>query len=158
MTDDPEEAERAAKKQGLEVKWIQNDPSEGLMMETRYYKSAFEYIPQLDRNIMVTSIADDGEWFDSWPGIKDIPQDERPMDMLFGDDEPITIEEKQLWTDIYDYYGIPIMWQPGDVAVVCNMRFAHGRPGIELLPGEKRELGVMLGPLFERQETREGKW
>jgi hypothetical protein len=30
------------------------------------------------------------------------------------------------------------------------MRIAHGRPGIELLSGEKRELGVMLGPLFER--------
>jgi hypothetical protein len=32
-------------------------------------------------------------------------------------------------------------------------------PGMQLLPGKKRELGVMLGPLsFERQETMEGKW
>jgi len=50
---------------------------------------------------------------------------------------------------IYDRFGIPIRWQDGDVAVVCNMRFAHGRPGVHLLPGEKRELGVMLGPLLE---------
>ena len=164
MTNDPGEAEEAANRQGLEVKWIHdpNDKTGGsrpTMMETRYYKSAFEYIPKLDRNILVTSIADDGEWFDSWPAIRDVPQDQRPMDMTFGsDDEPISLEEKQLWTDIYDFFGIPIMWSPGDVAVVCNMRFAHGRPGIELLSGEKRELGVMLGPLFERQETVEGKW
>jgi hypothetical protein len=157
MTDDPAEAQEAAEKQGLQVEWIDH-PHEGLIMQTRYYKSAFEYIPALDRNIMVTSIADDGEWFDAWPGLKDVPQEQRPMDMLFGDDTPISLEEKQLWTDTYDHFGIPIAWQPGDVAVVCNMRFAHGRPGIELLPGEKRELGVMLGPLFERQETREDRW
>lgn len=157
MTEDPVEAEGKAKAQGLQVEWI-HDPYEGTIMQTRYYKSAFEYVPCLDRNIMVTSIADDGEWFDNWPGIMDIPHEKRPLEMTFGDDEPFTLEEKQEWTDIYDLFGIPIPWQAGDVAVVCNMRYAHGRPGMELLPGEKRELGVMLGPFFERQETMEGKW
>ena len=99
-----------------------------------------------------------GEWFDSWPGIRDIPQELRPMDMKFGDDSPISFHEKQLWTDIYDNFGIPLKWNAGDVAVLCNMRFAHGRPGIELQHGEQRELGVMLGRLFERQETKEDKW
>jgi len=157
MTNDRDEAEEVARKQGLEVEWI-DDPEEGRVMQTRYYKSAFEYIPFLDRNIMVTSIADDGEWFDTWPGIMEVPQERRPLEMLFGDDEPFTLEEKQEWTDVYDRFGIPIPWQPGDVAVVCNMRFAHGRPGIDLLPGEKRELGVMLGPFFERMETKDDKW
>jgi hypothetical protein len=157
MTNDPVKAEEAANAQGLQVQWIDH-PTEGRTMQTRYYKSAFEYVPTLNRNIMVCSIADDGEWFDTWPGIMEIPQLERPMEMLFGDDQPFSLEEKQEWVDSYDRFGIPIAWQAGDVAVVCNMRFAHGRPGIHLLPGEKRELGVMMGPLFERQETREGKW
>lgn len=87
-----------------------------------------------------------------------VPQERRPLEMLFGDDEPLTLEEKQEWTDAYDEFGIPLAWQPGDVAVFCNMRFAHGRPGIVLQPGEKRELGVMLGPFFERMETVQGKW
>ena len=158
MTNDPAEAQAKAEAQGLQVEWIDEDPAQGRFMQTRYYKSAFEYIPFLDRNIMVTSIADDGEWFDSWPGIMDIPQEQRPLEMLFGDDEPFTLEEKQEWTDIYDQFGIPLVWKPGDVAVLCNMRFAHGRPGIELQEGEQRELGVMLGPFFERMETVEGKW
>jgi Taurine catabolism dioxygenase TauD, TfdA family len=160
MTEDPLEAQQVAEAQGLQIRWIPdpNMPGRAKMMETRYYKSAFEYIPTLDRNILITSIADDGEWFDSWGEISRIPQAQRPMDTTFGDDTPISYQEKQLWTDCYDNFGIPIAWSPGDVAVLCNMRFAHGRPGIELLPGEKRELGVMLGRLFERQETKEGKW
>ncbi|CAB9512799.1 Taurine catabolism dioxygenase TauD, TfdA family [Seminavis robusta] len=157
MTNDPEEAEAAAHKQGLLVEWVPQVGG-GHMMQTRYYKSAFEYVPGLDRNIMATSIADDGEWFDSWPGIKDVPQELRPLEMYFGDDTPFTLEEKQAWTDAYDMFGIPLPWQAGDVAVLCNLRYAHGRPGIHLLPGEQRELGVMLGSFFERQETKEGKW
>jgi hypothetical protein len=55
MTDDPEKAQQVAEEQGLIVHWIES-PTEGLMMETRYYKSAFEYVPCLDRNILMTSI------------------------------------------------------------------------------------------------------
>mmetsp|Transcript_28857 Transcript_28857/g.65176 ORF Transcript_28857/g.65176 Transcript_28857/m.65176 type:complete len:411 (-) Transcript_28857:63-1295(-) len=157
MTDDPAEAQHAAEEQGLTVEWDYN-PRDGRIMKTRYYKSAFEYVPSLDRNIMVTSIADDGEWFDSWPGIMDVPHEDRPLEMFFGDDEPFTLEEKQLWTDAYDRFGVPLPWKEGDVAVIDNMRFAHGRPGVELLPGEERELGVMLGKFYELQEDREDKW
>lgn len=157
MTDDPVEAQKAAEAQGLTVEW-KDDPKEGRIMMTKYYKSAFEYVPYLDRNIMVTSIADDGEWFDSWPGIKDVPQEDRPLEMYFGDDQPFTLEEKQLWTDAYDNFGIPLTWKRGDVAVLDNFRYAHGRPGVHLLPGEQRELGVMLGQFYELGEHREDKW
>ena len=157
MTDDHVEAEKKAREQGLKVNWT-NHPQLGRLMETRYYASAFEYVEELDRNLLVTSIADDGEWFDSWPGIQDVPQEDRPLEMFFGDDTPFSLEEKQLWTDTYDNFGIPLRWQDGDVAVLCNMRYAHGRPGVYLEPGEQRELGVMLGPFVERKMTREDKW
>lgn len=157
MTTDPVEAEKKAREQGLEVHWT-NHLQLGRLMETRYYASAFEYVADLDRNLLVTSIADDGEWFDSWPGLMDTPQEDRPLEMLFGDDTPFTLEEKQLWTDTYDDFGIPLRWKDGDVAVLCNMRYAHGRPGVHLQPGEQRELGVMLGPFIERKMTHEDKW
>lgn len=157
MSDDPAGAQRAAEEQGLTVEW-KHDPIEGRIMNTKYCKSAFEYVTSLDRNIMVTSIADDGEWFDSWPGIKDVPHEDRPLEMFWGDDEPFTLEEKQLWTDAYDRFGVPLPWKEGDVAVIDNMRFAHGRPGVHLLPGEKRELGVMLGRFLELKEHRDDKW
>jgi hypothetical protein len=78
--------------------------------------------------------------------------------MMFGDDTPFTLEEKQAWTDVYDEFGIPLRWKPGELAVFCNYRFAHGRPSINLKPGERRELGVMLGAPFKRIETVESKW
>jgi uncharacterized membrane protein YecN with MAPEG domain len=48
MTDDPAEAQAVAESQGLQVSWMEH-PTDGLMMETRYYKSALEYVPILDR-------------------------------------------------------------------------------------------------------------
>ena len=57
--------ERSGNQEPLQVEWIDEDPAQGRFMQTRYYKSALEYTSFLDRNIMVTSIADDGEWFDS---------------------------------------------------------------------------------------------
>ena len=87
-----------------------------------------------------------------------MPQEDRPLEMLFGDDTPFSLAEKQLWTDHYDAFGIPLRWQAGDVAVLCNMRFAHGRPGVHLEPGEERDLGVMLGPFVPRLMTRHDKW
>lgn len=34
--------------------------------------------------------------------------------------------------------------------IVCNYRFSHGRPQYEMYEGEKRELGVVLGPSYDR--------
>ena len=70
----------------------------------------------------------------------------------------MTRDEKRLFVDVYDRFGIPIDWNPGDVAIVCNYRFAHGRPGIHLEEGEERELGVLLGDTFERIGDLDGKW
>ena len=46
-------AKAVAEAQGLQIQWIPDPNIDGaMMMETRYYKSAFEYIPVLDRNIL----------------------------------------------------------------------------------------------------------
>ena len=34
--------------------------------------------------------------------------------------------------------------------ILCNKRFAHGRPPYNLQPGESRTLGVILGNRFKR--------
>ena len=97
VTEEPDEAEAVARSQGLQVEWL-DDGYGGKLMQTRYCKSAFEYIDFLDRNMMITSIADDGEWFDNWPALMDVPQEERRLGMLFGNDTLFTLQEKQEWT------------------------------------------------------------
>jgi hypothetical protein len=153
LTDDPDEAIAMARSRGLEAEWGPNR-----LLKTRYYVSAFEYFPQLDRNLLYSSVADDGMWFDSWPKVMHLPYEERPLKLTFGDDTEMTREEKQLFVDVYDRFGIPIPWKAGDIAVVCNYRFAHGRPGIHLEDGEERELGVVIGESFERIGDLPDKW
>jgi hypothetical protein len=153
LTENPDEAIAMARSRGLQAEWGANR-----LLKTRYYVSAFEYFPQLDRNLLYSSVADDGMWFDSWPKVMHLPYDERPLKLTFGDDTEMTREEKQLFVDIYDRFGIPIAWNVGDIAIVCNYRFAHGRPDIHLGDGEARELGVVIGESFERVGDLPGKW
>ena len=90
--------------------------------------------------------------------VQHIPYDQRPLKLTFGDLTEMTREEKQLFVDVYDRFGVPINWNVGDVAVVCNWRWAHGRPGIHLDTGEERELGVVIGAPFKRIGDIDGKW
>ncbi len=152
-TEDPQEAEAKARSLGLEVEW---GPER--LLKTRYYVSAFEYYPPLDRNLLYASIADDGMWFDSWPRVMHLPYDQRPLRLTFGDGSEMTREEKAEFVEVYDRFGMPIPWQAGDVAVICNYRFAHGRPGIHLQGDEQRELGVLIGETFDRVGEVAGKW
>ncbi len=153
MTEDPEEAIAFARARGLECEWGENR-----LLKTRYYISAFEYCPFSKRNVLFSSVADDGIWFDEWPKVMHLPNDERPLKLTFGDGTEMTHEEKELFVNIYDRFGSPVNWQPGDVAVVCNYRFAHGRPGIHLEEDEKRELGVIIGEHFTRVGDLPDKW
>ena len=153
MTEDPDEAIAEARRRGLDVEW-----GEGGLLKTRYTVSAFEYFPQLDRNLLYSSMADDSMWFDTWPLVQHLPDDQRPLKLTFGDGSEMTAGEKQEFLDVYDRYGIPLDWEVGDVALICNYRFAHGRPAVKLKEGEHRELGVLIGDAFDRLETYPDKW
>ncbi len=153
LTEDPDAAIAEARSRGLEAEWGDNR-----LLKTRFYISAFEYFPQLDRNLLYASLADDAMWFDTWPLVQHLPDDERPLKLTFGDGTEMTSDEKQLFLKIYDDQGIPINWKVGDVALICNYRFAHGRPAVHLKEGEERELGVLIGKSFDRLQDRDDKW
>jgi len=161
-----EEAEVLAAKKGLRVDWGDNR-----YMKTRFYVSGFEYFPQADKNLLYSSIADHGSWFDTWPGMEQLPdmdgfananESQKPLLITYGNDELITQEDLEVYTDAYDKFGFPVGglngWRNGDIATFCNYRFAHGRPGINLLEGQNREIGVMLGPMYTRVGCRQDKW
>jgi len=161
-TDDPEEAEAIALSRGLEIAWGPNR-----FLKTKYTTSAFEYFPQLDRNLLYSSVADDSIWFDTWPGVRKLPTMEsfekakatdRPLKITYGDGTDLTREDLANWVRVYDEHGLPLDYQPGDVAVHCNHRWAHGRPAFTLGQGEHRTIGVVLGEMYERQGQRDDSW
>lgn len=160
--DTVEEVERLATEKGLVFDWGEDN-----FLKTRCYISAFEYFSKLDRNVLYSSVADDAVWFDAWPGVMDLPTFDvlqqadgyhRPLKLLYGDDTPFTQEELQTYVDVYDRNAMPINWQVGDVLVVCNYRWAHGRPAYFLEGTEERNLGVVLGKTYHRVGQLEGKW
>lgn len=157
-TECPVEAKKLAEERGLQVSWGTDYAGNDRYMLTKYYASAFEYAPNLDRNIMYATIADHFSWFDSWPGVKDLKPTDRPIKMTYGDDTELTWDEWQQWVSLQDDWGFPIEWKKGDAVVICNYRFAHGRPSIHLKPDEKRELGVVLGTVFDRVGDLPNKW
>jgi hypothetical protein len=87
-----------------------------------------------------------------------LPYDERRLDLTCGNGSPLSVDELQQFVDAYDRFGMPIDWNVGDVAVMCNYQFAHGRPGIDLSDGEQRELGVVLGARFDRVGVLDDRW
>eukprot|EP00397_Hematodinium_sp_SG-2012_P027225 GEMP01028592.1.p1 GENE.GEMP01028592.1~~GEMP01028592.1.p1 ORF type:complete len:353 (+),score=88.07 GEMP01028592.1:175-1233(+) len=158
LCETPEEAEKIARERGLQTEWGVDPLGKGRYLITKYYCSAFEYCPLLDRNLLYSSIADDHAWFDTWPGVMDLHPEDRPLKLTYGDDSELTFEEKQLYVNVYDAFGIKLDMQQGDIAIICNYRFAHGRPGVTLGEGEKREFGVVLGDIFLRENDRPDKW
>jgi len=152
-TNDPDEAVARAEARGLVTEW-----GSDRLLRTRYYVSAFEYFPQLDRNLLYCSVADHGMWFDTWPLVQHLPHHDRPLHLTYGDDSEMSPDELRQFVDIYGRHGTPIDWRRGDVAVVCNYRFAHGRPGIDLEADEARRLGVILGAQYDRLGALADKW
>jgi len=157
-----EEVEILAKERSLDVEWGPNR-----LLKTVYRVSAFEYSPQFDRNLLYSSLADDAMWFDTWPGVEELPvmkefgdatMHDRPLKMTFGDGTNFTREELIEYIDVYDQYGLQVAWERGDVLAIDNIRWAHGRPAYDLEEGEKRMLGVVLGPQMDRQGCRPDKW
>ncbi len=152
-TDEANLAASRARNQRLAVEW-----GPDRLLRTRFYCSAFEYFDHLDRNVLYSSLADHGMWFDTWPLVQHLPYDERPLHMTFGDDSEISADEIRQWIDVYDRFGMPLNWQRGDVGVICNYRWAHGRPQIHLGDGEARKLGVVLGDQYDRVGVRTDRW
>ena len=70
----------------------------------------------------------------------------------------MTREDIQTFVDVFDEHGMPVAWEKGDIACLCNYRFAHGKPAYTLNAGEARELGVILGEMYDRQGARNDKW
>jgi hypothetical protein len=152
-TDDPAVAEERARAAGLETSW-----GPDRVLRTRYHVSAFEYFPQLRRNLLYSSVADHAMWFDTWPLVEQLPPEQRPLWMTFGDDTDFSRAELREFVAVYDRFGSPIDWRVGDIGVICNYRFAHGRPSILLGADEERELGVLLGEPFDRVGDIAGAW
>lgn len=158
-----EECEEKLKALGPQFQWTWGAKD---YLVTRFYVDAYEKLNEDGLNYLYASVADDSIWFDAWHGVSHLPtMDEpaqatafqRPLKLTFGDMTEFSREELMEFVEGYDKFGYPIKWEKGDIAIICNYRWAHGRPEYFLEEGEERELGVILGPQYDRQ-GQIGEW
>jgi len=140
-------------------------------LRTKFITGGFEYFPLIDRNVIYASVSEHGTWFDTHIGIQDLPHIEtyesgsefnRPYKMCLGNMEEFTQAELEEWADLYCKHGFQVGGEQGmldgDISIFCNFRFAHGRPRFKLEKGQKRDLGVVIGKMYERIGPKENKW
>jgi len=124
-TEKPEEAESRATAAGLEIQWTSTERA-GTVLETQFRAATFEKAEDGEEVLFATP-ADSEEWFRTWPGFENLTPEDSPMRMSYGGGAPILDEERRLWWEAVRAETYDVKWETGDVLVVCNFRWSHGR-------------------------------
>ena len=87
-----------------------------------------------------------GMFFDLDDRFNDLPYDERPFHATWGDGTEVSSEERQTIETFYKKTNIEIDWEVGDILVLDNLWYGHGRDAFE----GYREVSVMIGDSINR--------
>jgi len=79
-------------------------------------------------------------------------RDRLPRDAKFGDDSEIARSDLETIRGTLASAAVDIEWQEGDVALLDNMQFAHGRRSYR---GERRVLAALLNPYSPSRSIRQ---
>jgi alpha-ketoglutarate-dependent taurine dioxygenase len=77
-------------------------------------------------------------------------RDRLPRDAKFGDGQEIETEDLAAIRAAFNSAAVDWDWRPGDVVVLDNMRFAHGRRSYS---GKRRVLAALLNP-YRAEDAR----
>lgn len=125
QTEEPSEVEAIAAKNGMRATWLPDN------------------VLQTAHNAQGAVQAEDGRWL--WFNqahvfhASNVPEqhrkmltdmfgaDQLPRDATYGDGSVIPDEVVKTVQDVLTEHTLPVQWQPGDVLIIDNMRYMHGR-------------------------------
>jgi hypothetical protein len=144
-----EEALKVALECGLSAWWTVDPrvPESGSYMQTAFVASPVE-----ERNgerYLFATLADSEEWFRSWPSLGSWKKEELPLRMTYGSGGDISSDDRDAWWRAVHARSLRIDWKRGDLLVLCNLRWAHGRP-VALSGSVGRQLAVTFGTKMRR--------
>lgn len=128
------------------IQWLDNGA-----LRFSYLKPAYEWDDISKENLSFLSTGNHGYWFRNWHPFCDLPNKARPHHLTFGNGEELTEEDLKIITDITIDHSLEHHWQAGDLVVLDNLRFTHGRKPFKLEAGEKREIYVAMRHPTKRQ-------
>ena len=139
-----QEAESECQKSGYDFKWMAKDN-----IQLSYNKSAYIRHPTNNRKVWFNQLyANHGNFFDLDDRFNHLPNDERPYHSVWGDGTELSAEERQSIKDFYKKTSIDIDWEVGDILVLDNLWYSHGRDAFE----GYREVSVMIGDSINRDQ------
>eukprot|EP01084_Bolivina_argentea_P101274 181613_1 len=91
-----------------------------------------------------------GRHFDCFQEYNKFTLNQRPTHTKWGNDEEINQHEYDLMSEIYNQYAIDIELEKGDIIIIDNLLWAHGRTSFVDDPNNKRLIGAVLFDKVER--------
>lgn len=109
-----------------------------------WLEQGFEFDEKTGKHLLFTSMARLGRAFDEWPPYNDLDNEDRPYHVSYADGSQFTGQDLSNMDNAFARYSIPLMWKPGDIAVLENLAWTHSRPPYRLEPGEQRKIGILV--------------
>jgi len=115
---------------GQNVTWIQQ-PGGSWTLRTEWKLPGFRLHPATKQRVWFNQMhGNNGRWFQyhALSAMDAVPLEQRPLHSLIGNGRELTEEEYDLMSRIQDEVEVAIPWtHKGDLLVVDNFRFEHGR-------------------------------
>lgn len=147
--DTREEAELYIKAQGWDFEWLTNGT-----IRTSYCVDAYEYHEKLDKSLFFAGLASHASFFDQWPPFNTLPDEQRPLNMTFGDGASFSQEDILQIYSAYNSASLALNWNRVDLFLLDNLRWAHARPSYHIKEYEERIMGVTMGMMKQRFGNR----
>ena len=109
-----------------------------------WLEQGFEFDRKTGKNLLFTSMARLGRAFDEWPPFNGLENEDRPYHISYADGSQFTVDDLSTMDNAFSRYTIPLLWRPGDIAVLENIAWTHSRPPYRLKPGEQRKIGILV--------------
>lgn len=141
------ELEAVAAKRSMRVDWLGHGRA-----RLSLTVPAFEETADGGR-VLFFGISNHASFYNTTPGLRELPYEQRPSHLLFGDgSEWEDAEVSQVYAAL-EAHRILLPWVPGRLVTVDNVRWLHGRVAYALQDegAESRRIGFRPGPGVKRR-------
>jgi len=148
-----EEVIELLKPYGVDMEWSKENK-----LTFWYKRDAYEYCPNVDKNLFFLHLSQHACYFDTFEDFKHLEDEERPAGLYWGDRAAFKNDEIHLIEDVYNEFLYSMYWKKGEAVIFNNIRWAHARDSYTLDKDEKRTIAVMTGDKTDAVGSKDSKW
>jgi len=153
-TNSKEKVEEYLRKSNQIFSWGKND-----MLSIINPQEAYMYYEKTDSNLLFFGPSNHASMFDSYSvDFQKLDDDLRAFTLKFGDDSEFTNDEVLELHKFFDEDSYQCFYEEGEMMIIDNMMWQHGRLPFAVAPGKTRNIAVTLGDKYFPDKSRDDKW